>query len=78
MSYIIKGKTSDWEVVIGLEVHCQIKTNSKLFSRSSIEFGAEQNKHVSFYDAAMPGQLPVINEFSVEQAIKTGLGEILF
>ena len=74
MSYIIKGKTSDWEVVIGLEVHCQIKTNSKLFSRSSIEFGAKQNEHVSFYDAAMPGQLPVINKFSVEQAIKTGLG----
>ena len=74
MSYTIKGKSGEWEVVIGLEVHCQIKTNSKLFSRSSIEFGAEQNKHVSFYDAAMPGQLPTINRYSVEQAIKTGLG----
>lgn len=74
MSYIYKGKTSDWEVVIGLEVHCQLKTKSKLFSRSSTEFGVEQNKNVSFYDCAMPGQLPVINKFSVEQAIKTGIG----
>ncbi len=74
MSYIIKGKTGDWKVVIGLEVHCQIKTKSKLFSRSSTEFGAEANKHVSFYDCAMPGQLPVINKYSVEQTIKTGLG----
>ena len=74
MSYTIKGKTGEWEVVIGLEVHCQIKTKSKLFSRSSAEFGAEQNMHVSFYDCAMPGQLPVINKFSIEQAIKTGIG----
>ncbi len=74
MSYILKGKNSDWEVVIGLEVHCQIKTKSKLFSRSSIEFGAEQNKQVSYVDCAMPGMLPTINEYSVEQAIKTGLG----
>lgn len=74
MSYIIKGKTSDWEVVIGLEVHCQLKTKSKLFSRSSTEFGRPQNSNVSFYDCAMPGQLPVLNEFSVKQAIKTGLG----
>lgn len=74
MSYTIKGKKFEWEVVIGLEVHCQIKTNSKLFSRSSTEFGAEQNKHVSFFDCAMPGQLPVLNGYAVEQAIKTGLG----
>lgn len=74
MSYVIKGKKFEWEVVIGLEVHCQIKTNSKLFSRSSTEFGAEQNKHVSFFDCAMPGQLPVLNGYAVEQAIKTGLG----
>jgi aspartyl-tRNA(Asn)/glutamyl-tRNA(Gln) amidotransferase subunit B len=74
MSYILKGKTSEWEVVIGLEVHCQLKTKSKLFSRSSTEFGAEQNKHVSFVDCAMPGQLPVINDYSVKQAIKTGIG----
>ena len=74
MNYIIKGNKFEWEVVIGLEVHCQIKTNSKLFSRSSTEFGAGQNEHVSFFDCAMPGQLPVLNEHSVEQAIKTGLG----
>ena len=74
MSYILEGKTGKWEVVIGLEVHCQVKTKSKLFSRSSTEFGSPQNTHVSFYDNAMPGQLPVINEYAVKQAIKTGLG----
>ena len=74
MVYTIKGNKFEWEVVIGLEVHCQLKTKSKLFSRSSIEFGAKQNEHVSFFDCAMPGQLPVINEYSVEQAIKTGIG----
>lgn len=74
MSYILKGKTGEWEVVVGLEVHCQIKTNTKLFSRSSTEFGAEQNKNVSYVDCAMPGQLPVLNNYSVQQAIKTGLG----
>lgn len=72
--YHIEGKTGTWEVVIGLEVHCQLKTNTKLFSRSSTEFGKEQNTNVSFYDDAMPGQLPVINESAVKQAIKTGLG----
>jgi aspartyl-tRNA(Asn)/glutamyl-tRNA(Gln) amidotransferase subunit B len=74
VSYIIEGKNSKWEVVIGLEVHCQLKTKSKLFSRSSAEFGAEPNSHVSFFDCAMPGQLPVINEFAVRQALKTGIG----
>lgn len=74
MSFIIQGKTGKWEVVIGLEVHCQLKTKTKLFSRSSTEFGVEQNKNVSFYDCAMPGQLPVLNEYSVKQAVKTGLG----
>lgn len=74
MNYIIKGNKFEWEVVIGLEVHCQIKTNSKLFSRSPTEFGAGQNEHVSFFDCAMPGQLPVLNKHSIEQAIKTGLG----
>ena len=74
MSYILNGNKFQWKVVIGLEVHCQVKTKSKLFSRSSTEFGTEQNKNVSFYDCAMPGQLPVINEFAVEQAIKTGIG----
>lgn len=74
MAYIVEGRTGSWEVVIGLEVHCQIKSNTKLFSRSSAEFGRPQNSNVSFYDDAMPGQLPVINEFVVKQAIKTGLG----
>ncbi|MDR0571438.1 MAG: Asp-tRNA(Asn)/Glu-tRNA(Gln) amidotransferase subunit GatB [Rickettsiales bacterium] len=72
--YIVQGNKYRWRVVIGLEVHCQVKSKSKLFSRSSTEFGVEQNKNVSFYDNAMPGQLPVMNEFIVEQAIKTGLG----
>lgn len=74
MSYIISGKTAEWEVVIGLEIHCHIKTKSKIFSRSSAEFGAEQNKQVSYVDDAMPGMLPTINKYAVEQAIKTGLG----
>ena len=74
MSYIIEGKTGSWEVVIGLEVHCQIKSNTKLFSRSSTEFGKPQNSNVSFYDNAMPGQLPIINAYAVRQAVKTGLG----
>ncbi|MDR3290000.1 MAG: Asp-tRNA(Asn)/Glu-tRNA(Gln) amidotransferase subunit GatB [Rickettsiales bacterium] len=71
---LVEGKTGKWEVVVGLEVHCQLKTNTKLFSRSSTEFGAPQNTHVSFFDCAMPGQLPVINDMAVKQAIKTGLG----
>ncbi|MDD2839875.1 MAG: Asp-tRNA(Asn)/Glu-tRNA(Gln) amidotransferase subunit GatB, partial [Rickettsiales bacterium] len=74
MAYHLKGKTGLWEVVVGLEVHCQLKSNTKLFSRSSNEFGKPQNENVSFYDNAMPGQLPVINEFVVRQAVKTGLG----
>jgi aspartyl-tRNA(Asn)/glutamyl-tRNA(Gln) amidotransferase subunit B len=72
--YTIKGNTGDWEVVIGLEVHAQITSNAKLFSGSSTEFGAEPNTQVSFVDTAMPGMLPVLNEFCVEQAVKTGLG----
>lgn len=72
--YTIKGNTGDWEVVIGLEVHAQVTSKAKLFSGSSTEFGAEPNSQVSFIDAAMPGMLPVINEFCVEQAVKTGLG----
>ncbi len=72
--YQIEGKDGLWEVVVGLEVHCQLKSKSKLFSRSSTEFGKPQNENVSFYDDAMPGQLPVINEFCVRQAVKTGLG----
>ena len=72
--YKITGNTGEWEVVIGLEVHAQITSKAKLFSGSSTEFGAEPNSQVSFVDAAMPGMLPVLNEFCVEQAVKTGLG----
>jgi aspartyl-tRNA(Asn)/glutamyl-tRNA(Gln) amidotransferase subunit B len=71
---LIKGQTGDWEVVIGMEVHAQILSKSKLFSGASTEFGAEPNSQVSFIDAGMPGMLPVINEKCVEQAVRTGLG----
>src|ERR1700760_507767 len=71
---LIKGATGDWEMVIGLEVHPQVTSNSKLFSGASTEFGGEPNAHVSLVDAAMPGMLPVINEECVRQAIRTGLG----
>lgn len=74
MSYVIKGETGDWEVVIGLEVHCQVTSTAKLFSGAATDFGAEANTQVSLVDAAMPGMLPVINEECVHQAIKTGLG----
>ena len=74
MSYIIQGKNNQYELVIGCEIHAQISTNSKLFSRSSTQFGNPQNSQVSFVDAAMPGMLPVINEAAVFGAIKTGLG----
>ncbi|MDE2385502.1 MAG: Asp-tRNA(Asn)/Glu-tRNA(Gln) amidotransferase subunit GatB [Alphaproteobacteria bacterium] len=70
----IKGATGDWEVIIGLEVHAQVLSKAKLFSGASAEFGGEPNDHVSFVDAAMPGMLPVINEFCVDQAVRTGLG----
>lgn len=74
MSYRVKGQTGEWEVVIGLEVHAQITSNSKLFSGAPITFGAETNQNVSFVDAGMPGMLPVINEKCIEQAVRTGLG----
>ncbi len=70
---LIEGKTGMWEIVIGLEVHAQIKSSAKLFSASAAEFGAEPNTNVSFIDAAMPGMLPVINPKCVEQAVRTGL-----
>ena len=70
----IKGATGDWEIVMGLEVHAQVSSEAKLFSGSSTEFGGEQNNHVSFVDAAMPGMLPVINQECVRQAVRTGLG----
>jgi aspartyl-tRNA(Asn)/glutamyl-tRNA(Gln) amidotransferase subunit B len=73
-SKLIKGATGDWEVVIGMEVHAQVTSNSKLFSGASTEFGGAPNSHVSLVDAAMPGMLPVINEECVRQAIRTGLG----
>src|SRR4030081_3583696 len=71
---LIKGATGDWEMVIGLEIHAQVTSKSKLFSGASTEFGGEPNSHVSLVDAAMPGMLPAINEFCVEQAVRTGLG----
>jgi aspartyl-tRNA(Asn)/glutamyl-tRNA(Gln) amidotransferase subunit B len=71
---LIDGATSRWEVVVGMEVHAQVLSKAKLFSGASAEFGAEPNAHVSFVDAAMPGMLPVINKFCVEQAVRTGLG----
>ncbi len=72
--YLVNGEKGKWEVVIGLEVHAQVTSNSKLFSGSSTKFGAEPNTQVSLVDSAFPGMLPVINEYCVEQAIKTGLG----
>ena len=74
MSNLIKGKNNDWEVVIGLEIHAQVKSNSKLFSSSPTIFGSKPNSQVSLVDAAMPGMLPVINKFCIKQAVKTGLG----
>lgn len=73
-SNLIAGETGDWEVVIGLEVHAQVTSKAKLFSRASTEFGGDPNSHVSLVDAAMPGMLPVINEACVAQAVRTGLG----
>lgn len=74
MTYLLKGNTGNWEVVIGMEVHAQVIANSKLFSGAATKFGAEPNSQVSLVDAAMPGMLPVLNEMCVEQAVRTGLG----
>jgi len=74
MNNLIKGKSNDWEIIIGLEIHAQVKSNSKLFSSSSTSFGSSPNSQVSLVDAAMPGMLPVINNYCVEQAIKSGIG----
>ena len=71
---VIAGAKHDWELVIGMEVHAQVSSKAKLFSGASTQFGAEPNSNVSFVDAAMPGMLPVINEYCVEQAVRTGLG----
>src|ERR1043166_7623707 len=73
-SRLIKGATGDWEMVIGLEVHAQVTSRSKLFSGASTEFGGEPNTHVSLVDAAMAGMRPVINQECVRQAVRTGLG----
>ena len=72
--YIIETKENKWEVICGLEIHCQIISKSKMFSGASTVFGADANEHVSFVDAGMPGMLPVLNERCVHQAVKTGLG----
>ncbi|MBC45337.1 Asp-tRNA(Asn)/Glu-tRNA(Gln) amidotransferase subunit GatB [Thalassospira sp. UBA6510] len=74
MSYILEGSTGPWEIVVGLEVHCQVISESKLFSGASTKFGNEPNSNVSLVDAAMPGMLPVVNAECVRQAVKTGLG----
>jgi aspartyl-tRNA(Asn)/glutamyl-tRNA(Gln) amidotransferase subunit B len=71
---LIKGRTGDWEIVMGLEIHAQVASNSKLFSGAAVGFGAGPNEQVSLVDAAMPGMLPVLNKHCVEQAVKTGLG----
>ena len=73
-SKTLKGETGEWEIVIGMEVHAQVSSQSKLFSGASTEFGADPNSQVSFIDAGFPGMLPVINEKCVEQAVRTGLG----
>ena len=70
---VISGAKHDWELVIGLEVHAQVSSNAKLFSGASTQFGAEPNSNVAFVDSAMPGMLPVINEYCIEQAVRTGL-----
>ena len=70
----LSGRDHDWEIIIGLEIHAQVSSKSKLFSGASTEFGAEPNTQVSLVDAAMPGMLPVVNEFCIEQGVRTGLG----
>ena len=71
---VISGAKHDWELVIGMEIHAQVASNAKLFSGASTQVGSEPNSNVAFVDAAMPGMLPVINEFCIEQAVRTGLG----
>ena len=71
---VIAGARDDWELVIGMEIHAQVSSNAKLFSAASTQVGADPNSNVAFVDAAMPGMLPVINEYCIEQAVRTGLG----
>ena len=73
-SKLIQGRTGPWEIVLGLEIHAQVASNAKLFSGAAVGAGAAPNAQVSLVDAAMPGMLPVINRYCVEQAVKTGLG----
>jgi aspartyl-tRNA(Asn)/glutamyl-tRNA(Gln) amidotransferase subunit B len=73
-SKLIQGASGPWEIVVGMEVHCHVSSSAKLFSGAATEFGAPPNSQVSLVDAAMPGMLPVINRFCVEQAVRTGLG----
>src|ERR1700732_1938242 len=73
-SKLIKGATGDWEVVIGMEVHAQVNANAKLFSGAATKVAAGPNSCVAPFDAAMPGMLPVINDWCVFQAVRTGLG----
>src|SRR3954471_18784840 len=72
-SKTITGRTGEWEIVLGLEIHAQVASKSKLFSGAAVGFGAGPNEQVSLVDAAMPGMLPVINGYCVEQAVPTGL-----
>src|SRR3954469_2854331 len=73
-TYTVRGATGDWEVVVGLEVHVQVTSNAKLFSGAPATYGGEPNSQVSPVDAGMPGMLPVLNGYCVEQAVRTGLG----
>ena len=74
MAQTIKGQTGEWEIVIGLEVHAQVLSESKLFSGASTTFGKAPNHNVALVDAALPGMLPVLNEVCVRQAVRSGLG----
>ena len=71
---VFSGAKQDWELVIGMEIHAQVSSNAKLFSGASTQVGAEPNANVAFVDAAMPGMLPVLNDYCVEQAVRSGLG----
>ena len=73
MTYVIEGKKDSWQVVLGLEVHAQISSKSKLFSGASTNGGSDPNTQVELVDCGMPGALPVINEYCVDQAVLTGL-----
>ncbi|HQT65248.1 MAG: aspartyl/glutamyl-tRNA amidotransferase subunit B [Acidocella sp. 20-57-95] len=74
MGYMLEGSTGAWEIVVGLEIHAQVISQSKLFSGASATYGGAPNAHVSFIDAGFPGMLPVINQECVAQAVRTGLG----